>query len=258
MPGPGVLQVFLRAETPQHGGAVHARVAGRLHVHVAVAHIESVTLGAAKFLHHMQHRVRLRLAADALPLAHGQRNAGEIILAQGFDVGVVLVGDYRQLEALFLQRVDQLGNARIGRGGIVIVEKVVPLEGLQRHFVGLRVRVAFRRQRPADQHPDAIAHEALHVLHGMLRVSALPQRLIGGVGQILQRIQQCSVQIKDHSGIALHQNIPFCPAFHDKSPGVPELCPFFQQADILSPFSEKILPYFFMRESRRPRPAPAR
>jgi hypothetical protein len=203
-------QLVLRAEAPADRRAVHPGVAGSFHIHVAVAYVEHLGGLATPFLHHLEDRIRRGLAAHALLLPHRQRNPpAEIVARERLDVGIVLVGNDGLPHACLIQPLQQRLDAVIGRGGIVVVARVIALERLQGLLEGFLIAVRRRRQRAMDQLTHAIAHKTAHLFQRAFGIAAFPQGVVDRVGQILQRVEQRSVQVV---------NDRFIPFTHSQGP----------------------------------------
>ena len=54
-------------------------------------------------------------------------------------------------------------------------------------------------ERAGDQHPAPISDKPTHFVNAALRIPKAAQRKIGAGSEILQRIQEGSIQIKDYS-----------------------------------------------------------
>ena len=115
-------------------------------------------------------------------------------VAQALQCRVKLVGIDAHLHARILQRAQHLRDAGVGLGAVVDVLTVAGLE-VRQHGFTLRVAGA-RRHRTSDQLCHAVANEHAHILDGMLRIAVHLKRAVDGVGQILQGVEDGTVQVK--------------------------------------------------------------
>ena len=76
------------------------------------------------------------------------------------------------------------------------------LEGFQYAGMGCVIRAG--RQSVANQRRDAMANIGTHLFQRVLRETVRMKRIIDAASQIIQRIQQCSIQIKNHKLILFH------------------------------------------------------
>ena len=189
-------QLVLCAESPADRRTVHSGIAGSFHIHVAVADIEHFGGLAAPFLHHPEDRIRSGLAAHALLFSHRQRNpAAEIILGERLDVGIILVGNDRLAHARLIKALQQRFNPVIRSRGIVVVARIIAFKRLQGFLEGFLVAVGGRRQRTMDQLAHAVPHKAAYLFQCAFGIAAFSHGMVDRIGQILQCVEQRSVQV---------------------------------------------------------------
>ena len=157
----------------------------------------------------MEHHVRRGLAGRGRTFAEG-RHAGEEFLRQLTGRAVGLVGHDGHPAALPRQPLQQLRHAGIGPGqhaGVGLIPRlIVPHDGVE-----IR-RILPLRQQGGDQLHRAVAKTLPHLLAGAPGIAVLCHRVVDGGGQIVQRIQQRAVHVKQISLIC-HRSIPPVSAF---------------------------------------------
>ena len=112
--------------------------------------------------------------------------------------GLELVGRDGQPDAAAVQLSQQIDHPGIRTGVHVDVLHVIGLEGRQalvhQGFIGLQRR----RERLHHQIADAMAHHLTVFLPGMARKTFEVHGMVDGLSQILQRIDERTVQIEDN------------------------------------------------------------
>ena len=96
----------------------------------------------------------------------------------------------------------ELGDAGVGAGVVLAVGGVVRAEVL---VDGVLFRGAGAGGDGAlDELADAVAHEAADVVERVLRHPVRRERGVGGEMQVLDGVQQSSVEVEDHGFVDRH------------------------------------------------------
>ncbi|MPM21230.1 hypothetical protein SDC9_67674 [bioreactor metagenome] len=166
-------------------------------VHVAVAHVNGLRRRNAQLRKQGEHPGGVRLCGKPVPLAANRvKHVPEVMPHQRRAEIVRLVGENGQLHSRLPQSRQRLQQTGVGRGlvhfmGVVIVHK--PADGL-RH--SLR-RALSLRSKALRQLGDSVAHHMADFAARKGRPTVFPADVVGRVGQIVQRVQQRAVQIKN-------------------------------------------------------------
>ena len=117
-----------------------------------------------------------------------------------------------ELTPTFTQLAKQRGNARVGMRLNVDVRVVVFAKVFENG--GGFLRACPRGHGALDEFGHAVAHKQAHLLLRARRVTALFQSRVDRVFEVVQRIEQRAVQVKDDAAI-FHGDILHC-AFHSE------------------------------------------
>ena len=173
-------------------------------VHVAVAHKKGSGGVCAQLGHQGEQPGGVGLGRYARAVApHGGKAAGAKVVGNDAAAqGISLVGEYRALDALGLQCVQQCRNAGVGRGLVLLVGIVPGGELRQRRrqlrqgfFQGGLVPGPLRG-KALHQLGDAVAHHQFELCHRKGGPAVLGTHPVAGIGKVVDGVQQGAVQIK--------------------------------------------------------------
>ncbi len=186
------------SEAPAYDDAGDAGILGGQQVDLGIAHIDAFLWCRANFLHACEYRVGPRLAADAvlLALSTGKlEKSGEEVLHKRLYRIVALVRHHAAMLAGVVEGPYEFGDAAIGCclvkmvGAIVLVERTVDFVDQLGVGVGL--------YREPYEVSNAVAHELSNFRHASWGESMLGQGVIGGGVQVVECVQQCSVEVEN-------------------------------------------------------------
>ena len=183
-------------------------VPGGLNIHVGIADEKRFLRLGRQLFQDGEYAVGGRFFGNPVPLAaDGVEEAfPENLRAELLHKNIRLVGQHRQPGALPPQMIQKLQNAGVG-AGLVQVMPVVPLVK-----AGLIVRynAAFPHvfgKHALRQLVGPVAHKIAVGVRGVGGKTALPEHPVGGVRQVLQRVDQRAVQVKNIT--AKHPHHPY-------------------------------------------------
>ena len=168
-------------------------------VHVAVAHKEGGFGVRAEVGHQAVDAGGVGFDRHAGPAAPHQRKGpgGKVVVDDAAAEGVRLVGKDRRLDALGPEGIQQLRDAGIG-GGLVLLVGVVAGGELGQGGGQLFGAAAVRRGEALHQLGDAVAHHVFVLLHRKGGPAVLGADPVAGVGQVVDGVQEGAVQIKEN------------------------------------------------------------
>ena len=177
-------------------------------VHTAVSHKKRPLRVRRQVCHHQVDTGGIRLYRHAGDLAPDQvEHAGEEVLHDGLAELMGLVGVDRQSDAPVPQVCQQLRDAVIGGRAVQVVLPVIGGKLLQR-LRQLLGAAALRRGEFFHQIGNSMAHHGLEFLHRICGPAVLPAHPVARPRQIVNGIEQRSVQVKNH-GLIHAVPLPF-------------------------------------------------
>ena len=195
---PGVLQLLPAPKSPGDAAGRQAAVVGRLHIHAAVSHKQRLLRAHCQVGQQSVDARRVRLHRHSLDLApHQMEDTGKVVFHDLPAKAVRLVGVNRQGHSPSPQPLQQCRDAVIGPCLVHVVGAVIG--GKLGESIGQQQgTAALLRRKPPHQIGDSMAHHGLELLCGVLRPAVPAADPVSGIGQVLNRVQQGAVQVKDH------------------------------------------------------------
>ena len=179
---------------PCAGIAGHTAVASRCHVHLAVTHIHTVVAGHTQLTHGFLHHVGSGLFRTFGRLGNNHiHQIAQQLIAEAGGGQHRLVGDDRHAETVRLQALQQLDDAVIG-ASVGNMRRIVGTIQLQRFVQQFLRDVSL--PGAAELMSRAVAHKITHFRHRAGSTTIAGKDLVGGRGDVLQGVQQRTVQIK--------------------------------------------------------------
>ena len=187
-----------RPVAPAHGDPRDAAVLRGAHIRPGIPDQDRALAGSPRQAQHLAHDLRIRLEGETLAVAEngGERHIGEELPDQVLRPRLELVGRHRQRDTGFVQVPEQLRHPGVGPGMRVDVRGIICLEIGQRRIHEALVRLQLRRQGARDEVADAVPHEAAVFREAVQREAALAQRVVDGLGEVFQGIDQGAVQVE--------------------------------------------------------------
>ena len=188
---------FTRSKSPQRPNRRHAGRTSAVHVCLAVTQKNAVFRADPDFRRHRQRPIRSRFPCRLRPLAanHGPRPAGQQRLNRHPRKPVRLVGIHRDRQTGRHTGVQQTGNSFIRPGlkppPALIDRQIRVIHRIHRH----RIPRLGGRYRALGQHLRSVTDFKPVSIKGMHRKPERPQRIIHGIGQILEGVEQCTIKI---------------------------------------------------------------
>ena len=171
-------------------------------IDIRIAYVERGRRVGAQLIHHMQRDGGLGLGWKRVDTTlHQRKTIGTKVL---FDKrgrrNMVLVGEHGKLNARGAQAVEHLDRAIVGSGVVFLVLAVIgPKLGkrLLKHSTVARV---LGGHKALDQLKHAVSHLVAVFVHGKRGPAVRLTGMVAGGRQVLERIEDGTVQIKDHMG----------------------------------------------------------
>lgn len=212
MMGSKLFEFGTRAEAPGNATGGYAGIAGGLHIHTRVAHVEHVSGCDARGFKYLMHDGGVGLGRYAFTLAqHGaEGDGGEIVSNKLLGGALVLVGSHGQLQALALQLVEQLRDAIVGGAQVGIVLIVIGDKGGP-HTQDVGFRLLPLREGALEEFVDTVAHHEAVGSGIMYRIAQCLEGMVGALRQVGNGVEQGTVEVENYK--FLHWvNICFYPA----------------------------------------------
>ena len=193
------LQLLDGPEAPRHAAGLDAGVEGRAHVDARVAHVERLLPRDAGLAEDVLDDARVRLRRHPLPLPkHGHEgHAGEEPRDQLARGRLVLVRGDGQPRAPLVEPPEQFGNALVGAAEIGVMPVIIRNKELADTGHFLR-RPPLGWEGPLEQLVDAVAHEIAVGRDVVGGVAEGREGLVGGAGQVVDRVEQRPVQVENN------------------------------------------------------------
>lgn len=207
--GTGLLELLHAPEAPAHADAGHLGVGRGLDVDLRVAHVDGVPgprVGLRLGAHLGQgrvHHVARGLSRDAPAHAqHGVERAGKVDVHETLHGVVALVGHHGHAASLPAQGAHELYHAGVGVRVVVAVRGVPAVElgkdGVNHSGGGSLGHAALAEAA------DAVAHEGAGLLECAGGQALGLQRVVEREVQVLDGVEQRSVEVEDDGGEASH------------------------------------------------------
>ena len=166
---------------------------------IGIAHVQDLVLRDPGGLHAQVHDARVGLDGEALPLAQDGHpvELPEEMADDGLRPRLVLVGRDGDPDAPGGDALQEVQDAGVGVRAVAEMDSIMGQEQFPHPVDGFR-RVAACGHRALEQVRDAAADQLVVFVLPPLGEAEGAQGMVRGVPQVLDRVEQGSVQVKNH------------------------------------------------------------
>jgi len=210
-------QLLDRTESPGDPDGAHPGGHRGFHVRAGVAYEEDLRRLQSERLRDFHSPGRVRLAGNVVALAEDRVEGmpGQVVAYAEFREGLRLVGEHAQLHRLRGERGEEFRHAVVGACGVVPAAAVGgPVEC--EYALNAILAGAVLRENALDEHVHAVADKGSVGINRMRRKPCAGEGFVGGIREVLQRVEQGSVEVEDGGAGSGHGAVLTVPRGKDK------------------------------------------
>ena len=197
MCGSGFYKLPFVAKSPKYGYAGQAAVASRLHIDFTVAYIYCILRSCTQCFQRQTDHIRCRFQRYALALPDGHiHHASEIRSIEFVDACLQFVADNGRTEPCLMDALKHLGHTGIEASSILTMDKIVRPKALKALFQQISANTFWNSS--FYQLMNAVSNEAAYLVQGTLWPTHLAQGIVDAVGQVLQCVGECAVEVENY------------------------------------------------------------